>query len=239
MHLETDPLGLAITEYLQKGHTSDIQVESTITENEFISVSYLFRTLDQMPEKERYALSLAQGRILDVGAGSGAHALALQEQDKNVTALDWSALCCKAMDLQGVHNVIQADFFEYEHSGKYDTLLFLMNGFGIAGTLEKLETFFLKCRSLLKPGGLLIGESVDILYMFMEEDGSCNIDLNGDYYGELQYRMSYNQHAGSWFPWLYVSRDLILDVATHVGFSLIEITDGTDDDYMICLKSPE
>ena len=111
-----------------------------------------------------------------------------------------------------------------------------MNGFGIAGTLDNLEQLLLKCKSLLKPGGIVIGESADILYLFEEEDGSCSIDLNGNYYGEMNYRMSYKNEVGNWFPWLYVSADLLLDIADKSGFKQIEIKHGTEDDFIICLQ---
>ena len=127
MKPETDPIGKAILEYLEGSNVPDIQVESTITENETIPVNYLFRDYSLMPEKEQFALSLAQGRILDVGAGSGAHALALQKLNKKVVALDWSEDCCKAMVKQGIERVVREDFFQFEDSEKFDTILLMMN----------------------------------------------------------------------------------------------------------------
>ena len=41
-----------------------------------------------MPILERTALQMATGRILDVGAGSGCHALALQEMGKKCVTID-------------------------------------------------------------------------------------------------------------------------------------------------------
>lgn len=232
-----DPLGTAIQDFLlNKNIASIIEVESNLTENEEIPVHYLFRTLEQMPSKERHALSIAQGRILDVGAGSGAHSLALQGLNKEVVALDISEKCCKAMIQQGVSSVHHHDFFTYSPEEKFDTLLLLMNGFGIAGNLNTLELFLKKCKSLLNPGGLIIGESADIIYLFEEEDGSVNIDLNGNYYGEMEYRMRYKDKQSDWFPWLYISSDILSDVAEKNGFITKELFVGEDSDYIICLQ---
>jgi len=231
-----DPLGSAIKDFLSHTNNPSIEVESNLTENEEIPVPYLFRTKEQMPAKEIFALSKAQGRILDVGAGSGAHALALQQEGKDVVALDISVKCCEAMKEQGISNVICQDFFEFDDKEKFDTILLLMNGFGIAGTLDNLEPFIEKCKSLLKPEGIIIGESADILYLFEEEDGSVNIDLNGNYHGEMQYRMIYKNEVGNWFPWLYVSADLITDIAENIGFQMIDFYEGNEDDFVICLK---
>lgn len=231
-----DPLGTAVQDFLFSNNDSVIEIESNLTENEEIPVYYLFRSIDQMPAKEQHALSMAKGRILDVGAGSGAHALALQNLNKKVVAIDISEKCCQAMKQQGVQHVLHQDFFTYTDADKFDTILFLMNGFGIAGKLDNLENFLQQCKSLLKPGGIVIGESADILYLFEEEDGSVNIDLNSNYYGEMEYRMTYKKQEGNWFPWLYVSSDILSDVAEKVGFKTIDLFDGGDSDYMICLQ---
>jgi 2-polyprenyl-3-methyl-5-hydroxy-6-metoxy-1,4-benzoquinol methylase len=231
-----DPIGSAILDFLSNKNPTNILVESNLTEDEEIPVPYLFRSQEELPEKETFALSKTQGRILDVGAGSGAHSLILQKEQKNVVAIDISEKCCEAMKLQGVNHVVCNDFFNYQDSEKFDTILLLMNGFGIAGTLDNLERLLEQCKSLLKPGGIIIGESADILYLFEEEDGSCSIDLNSDYYGEMTYRMSYKNEVGDWFPWLYISADLLIDVADKVGFELVEIKHGTEDDFVICLQ---
>lgn len=231
-----DPLGTAVQDFLFNNNDSIIEIESNLTENEEIPVHYLFRSIEQMPPKEQHALSIAKGRILDVGAGSGAHALALQKLNKEVVALDISEKCCQAMKQQGVREVIHEDFFTFTDAEKFDTILLLMNGFGIAGNLDTLEPFLQKCKSLLKPGGVVIGESADIIYLFEEEDGSVNIDLNSSYYGEMEYRMTYKKEAGAWFPWLYVSSDILSDVAETVGFKTIDLFDGGDSDYIISLQ---
>ena len=231
----TDPFGTAVLDFLDGNPALEIGVSSSFDEDETISVPYLFRTWEEMPEKEKFALSLCKGKILDAGAGAGAHSLTLQQQAKNVTALDRSEKCCEAMRRRGVQKVICKDFFQLDETEKFDSLLFLMNGFGITGTLENLEQFFLKCKALLKPGGRLIGESTDILYMFEDEEGAYRIDLNTAYYGEVQYRMSYKEEQTEEFPWLYVSMDLLTEAAEKVGFTVLDFFEEGDS-YVVCLE---
>lgn len=237
MSLNADPIGSAILDYLNQKNDHKIVVESNLTEPDEIPVSYLFRSKNEMPEKEHFALSKAEGRILDVGAGSGAHARVLQEQSRLVVALDNSEKCCIAMKQQGIKHVICEDFFEYEDAEKFDTIFLFMNGFGIAGTIDNLESFLLKCKSLLKPNGKIVGESADIIYLFEEEDGSVNININGKYHGEILYQMSYKNDKSGWFPWLYISIDLLTDIAEKVGFKQIDFFEGEDSDYVICLQN--
>jgi SAM-dependent methyltransferase len=238
MSIHSDPFGTAVMDFLEKKHDAVIQVSSNLEAEETIPVEYLFRNWEQMPEKEKFALSLTKGKILDVGAGAGAHTLALQSQSKDVTALDRSENCCKAMELQGVRKIIHRDFFQLEETEKFDTLLFMMNGFGLAGTLDGLDSFFQKCKTILKPGGRIIGESADILYMFEdeEEDGAYLIDLNGVYYGEVLYRMHYKNLTSEEFPWLYISSDLLTEAAANAGFEMLDFYEGEESDYMICFE---
>ena len=57
--------------------------------------------MPSMPMLERTALQMATGQILDVGAGSGCHALALQDMGKEVCAIDISPLSVEVMKQRG------------------------------------------------------------------------------------------------------------------------------------------
>ena len=66
-----DPMGYAIADYYAKGKAGKLRVFSSQFEEDEIPVAQLFRTFDEMPPLEQEALRLAQGKILDCGAGSG------------------------------------------------------------------------------------------------------------------------------------------------------------------------
>jgi len=54
-------------------------------------IDIFFRDIGDMPELERLALKHCKGKILDVGAGVGSHALLLQSRNMEVTALEISS----------------------------------------------------------------------------------------------------------------------------------------------------
>lgn len=83
--------------------------------------------------------------------------------------------------------VLEQDFFTLE--GQYDTILMLMNGIGIVGTLEHMPEFFQQLDKLLAHGGQLLCDSSDISYVFEDEDGVIEYPEDMHYYGELNYRM--------------------------------------------------
>lgn len=228
-----DVFGQAVKEYYSSNNDSlIISVSSELAGEEEIPVSYLFRDIDDMPDVEQKALELARGHVLDIGACAGAHAMYLQEdRGLKVTALEVSQLACDVMEERGVKDIIETDF--YTHQGEtYDTLLLLMNGIGIAERKEKVPDFLSHCKSLLAPGGKIYLESSDIIYMFEEEDGSVVIDLNGDYYGHMNYTISFDEVHQKNFDWLYLSYDLLQDYALMCGFKIRKVMDGEHYNYL-------
>ena len=202
MNAEKDPIGCAIADFHKYGKASRLRVFSPMFDEDEIPVATLFRRLDEMPAIEQEALQVASRRILDVGAGAGCHSLALQAMEKTATAIDISPLAVATMRERGVHDVREQDFFTM--TGLFDTILMLMNGIGIVGSLSRMDAFFMQIDSLLAPGGQLLCDSSDICYVFEDEEGI--IDLTGveGYYGELTYTMQYKEVKGEAFPWLFI-----------------------------------
>ncbi|PVY39060.1 class I SAM-dependent methyltransferase [Pontibacter virosus] len=238
MAMINDPVGAAIQDFMAGNRKARIVVESNLTEDDEIEVAYLFRTPEQMPELELLALEKCRGRVLDVGAGAGCHSLALQERGLDVTAVDLSAGAVQAMRAQGIKQVVQQDIFHLSGQ-RYDTLLLLMNGVGIAGDLEGLEHFLEHTRTLLNPGGQILLESSDILYMFEEEDGSVLLDLNAGYYGEVMYNMRYKQHQTGEFKWLFIDPAILEDYATAQGYTFEQLYEGEFGNYLARLALPK
>ena len=76
---EKDPMGAAISDYFNHHRADRLRVFSSQFEEDEIPINQLFRSFDEMSEPEKTALQMASGKILDAGAGSGCHTLALQE----------------------------------------------------------------------------------------------------------------------------------------------------------------
>lgn len=229
---DKDPMGVAITDFFKHRKADRLRVFSSQFDEDEIPVKELFRTEKQMPLLERTALSMATGKTLDVGAGSGCHSLALQEAGKNVHAIDISPLSIEVMKQRGVGNVTQTNLFNERFCESYDTILMLMNGSGIIGKLENLPTFFKKMKQLLRPGGCILMDSSDLSYLFEEEDGSIVIDLAGDYYGEVDFQMQYKDVKGDSFDWLYIDFQTLSLYAAENGFKAELVKEGKHYDYL-------
>lgn len=234
---DKDPMGAAIADYFTHHKADKLRVFSSQFDEDEIPADQLFRPYNEMPELEQTALQMAKGNILDVGAGSGCHAIALQEMGKEVCAIDISPRSVEVMEKRGVKNVRQINLFDECFLETFDTILMLMNGSGIIGKLENMHAFFQKMKQLLRPGGCILMDSTDLRYLFEDEDGSFLIDLAGDYYGEIDFRMQYKNIKGDSFDWLYIDFQTLNLYADEFGFKAELVKEGEHYDYLACLRA--
>lgn len=233
---DKDPMGAAIADYFTHHKADKLRVFSSQFDEDEIPANQLFRPYNEMPELEQTALQMAKGSILDVGAGSGCHAIALQEMGKDVCAIDISPRSVEVMEKRGIKNVRQINLFDEHFLETFDTILMLMNGSGIIGKLENMPAFFQKMKQLLRPGGYILMDSSDLRYLFEDEDGSFLIDLAGDYYGEIDFRMQYKNIKGESFDWLYIDFQTLSLYADECGFKAELVKEGEHYDYLACLR---
>lgn len=229
---DKDPMGAAIADYYANGKATKLRVFSSMFDEDEIPVKQLFRNFDEMPEAEREALRISTGKILDVGAGSGCHSLALQEMGKEVKAIDISPLSIETMQKRGVKDVALQNFFSQQFTGSFDTILLLMNGSGIVGRIANLSIFFQTIKRLLAPGGCVLMDSSDLRYLFEDEEGNLDIDPEDDYYGEVDFRMQYKNIKGDSFDWLYIDFQTLSLHAANNGFKAEMIKEGEHFDYL-------
>ena len=229
---DKDPMGAAILDYQKSERVGRLRVLSSMFEEDEMPVKHGFRKVEEMPMLEQKALQLTKGRVLDVGAGAGCHALALQAQSIAVKAIDISPLSCEAMELRGVMDAECINLFDEHLETGFDTILLLMNGTGIAGKIENLPAHFNRLKALLNKGGQILIDSSDIKYIYENEDGSFDINLNAAYYGEVDYQMVYKDVKGDSFDWLYVDFPLLKSIAESCGLHGELIAEGEHYDYL-------
>ena len=208
----------------------DVIVHSDIAEDDVIPVDYLFRTFPEMPLVEQTALKMAQGRVLDLGAGTGSHALWLQELGLEVSALDHSPGCVQVMEDRGVKDVVHADLNTFA-AEPFDTVLLLMNGAGLCGRLANFPNWIKHISTLLKPGGQILLDSSDLIYLY-EGDPEPLVMSGPEYYGHVTYQMSYKAAITEWFPWLYLDIDTLLELSAQCQLKTEIIQKGPHHDYL-------
>ncbi|MBC7748116.1 MAG: methyltransferase domain-containing protein [Methylotenera sp.] len=232
-----DLFGQAILDYQTNNSPEDLITETTISEEDEMSVAYLFRSHAEMPLLEQKALELARGKVLDVGCGAGSHSLYLQnKRNLQVTSIDISTNAIQACTLRGLKNAKVQDVMTLEDE-KYDTILLLMNGAGMCGKLKYIPNFLLKLKSLLSPGGQILLDSSDIIYMFDDdEDGGKWIPTANHYYGEIVFNISYKGEKEKPFDWMFIDYNTLQNAALDNGLQCQLILEGEHYDYLAKLS---
>jgi len=232
-----DLFGKAILDYQTNNSPEDLITETSISESDEMSVAYLFRSFGEMPAMEQKALTLAKGKVLDVGCGAGSHSLYLQnDRNLDVTAIDISANAIEACHLRGVKKAKVQNVMDLENE-KFDTILLMMNGAGMCGKLKNVAKFLQKLKSLLNKNGQILLDSSDIIYMFDEdEDGGKWIPSEHEYYGEVVFNISYKGEAEDAFDWMYIDYNMLQNAAAANGLKSELILEGEHFDYLARLS---
>jgi SAM-dependent methyltransferase len=232
-----DLFGKAILDYQTGNAPENLITETSISEEDEMSVAYLFRNYKAMPKIEQKALQLAKGRVLDVGCGAGSHSLFLQNiEELDVTAIDISKNAIEACRLRGIKNAIAMDVTQLENE-RFDTILLLMNGAGMCGRLSKIQGFLEKLKSLLSDGGQILLDSSDIIYMFDEDDdGGKWIPTDVEYYGEVVFNIAYKGEKEEPFNWMYIDYNTLQNAAYATGLQCELVLEGEHFDYLARLS---
>ena len=226
-----DLMGRAIWDYYYQENSEDLQTETSISELDDLPVSYLFRDYQEMNALEKKALDLSFGKVLDVGSGAGSHSLYLQNERKlEVTTLDISPKSIEICKARGVKNAICEDLLQFSEKN-FDTVLLLMNGTGIFQSLEHIDQYLQKLKSLVAENGQILIDSTDILYMYdQDEEGGVLVPAKG-YYGELDYYLHYKGESELPMKWLYLDFDTLENAAIANGFKIQKI-EQLEDSYL-------
>jgi len=231
------PLGRAILDYHRGATSARIVVHTNLWEDEVTPVEEFYRPDHlELPELEIRAISLCRGRVLDFGAGAGRHALELQRRGHDVTALDVSPEAVEVMGERGVKDARSGDL-DAVTSEVFDTILLLMHGVGLVGTLAGLGAFFKRAGPHLAERGQIVCDSADLSLVMPSqwEAHRYRHDNQDRYLGEVDFRLSYEGHEGIPYPWLFVDPETLGQTADSAGFGCQVVARGARGAFLASL----
>lgn len=227
-----DVYGEALQDYYRNESLSTpLLLHSTYGDIEEMPVEVFFREEEDFPELELIALSLCDGKVLDIGAGVGTHSLYLRKKGFDVTALEISDRACALMQQRGVEQILHADFFKLQ-DGRYGTLLLLMNGIGMVETLDGFRRFLHFAKNFLSENGQILFDTSDISYLYEE----YRIPLPDYYFGEIGYQYEYKEKKGAPFKWLYLDQETLIQIAHEENWVVQILYEDDNDQYLVRME---
>lgn len=210
-----EPLAAALADR-HRGTTAPppLVVRSDLWHDEEVDPDDYYRRCGALRPLEERALIRCRGRVADLGAGAGAPALALQRRGLSVVALEAAAPIAAIATERGVRDVVRGDL-SCLADGSVDTVLMLMNGIGIAGTLDGLDRLLAAARRVLRPGGAVVCDSADL----RTEIGPLGRWGRRGYHGEVRFQLVYGDTVGEPYRWLFVDPRTLRRHARRAGFA--------------------
>jgi 2-polyprenyl-3-methyl-5-hydroxy-6-metoxy-1,4-benzoquinol methylase len=228
-----DSYGQALLDFQRGNLSAAITVRRDDGYESPLPAAVFFRQPSEFSGIERAALALCKGKVLDIGAGTGIHTLALQARGLRVTAIDISPQAVEIMSQRGVQDARRVDLFEYTET-RFDTLLMMLHGIGMVETLPGLERFLRHAKKLAAPGGQLIFDSLDVRHTddprhlaYQEANRKA-----GRYFGEIRMRFDYGDLRGPLFGWLHVDPETLADRAAQAGWDTQILHPQEDGNYL-------
>ena len=189
------PHGAALRDFHAGHGGAEVIVRGEDGEEERTPARVFFRTPEEFSTLDEVALDLCRDRVLDVGAGAGCHSLVLQARGLTVTALDVAPEAVEVMRQRGVRDARCGDIFSFAGE-RFDTLLILMNGIGLVGTLGGLDRFLCHVPRLLSEGGQVLLDSFD--------PGAPDPGRPGKYVGEMRFQLEYQGVRGAFYEFVFL-----------------------------------
>ncbi len=217
------PHGAALRDFLAGDLDAEVIVRAEDGEEDRTPARVFFRGPEEFSALDEAALDLCRGRVLDVGAGAGCHSLVLQARGLAVRALDVSPEAVEVMRRRGVRDVRCGDVFSFSGE-RFDTLLILMNGIGLVGTLDGLDRFLRDVPRLLAEGGQILLDSFD--------PGPADPERPQEYPGEMRFQLEYRGLRGAFYDFVFLDLETLRRHAECAGWNCESIWQEEEGHYL-------
>lgn len=199
-----------------------------------------FADFKNWPDIERQAIKLAEGKILDIGAGAGRISLYLQKKGQNVIAIDNSPLAIKVCKKRGVKQakVLPIEQINKFNPSTFNTVIMFGNNFGLFGSFKKARLLLKYIYKITKPQALILAESNDVYKINDLAHLSYHV-LNkkrGRMPGQLRIRVRFKKFIGDWFDYLLVSKNEMKNILKGTGWRVKRFIDSSGSVYIAVIE---
>lgn len=219
------PLDDALRAYRAGDRDAVLVMRTDVGGEEDVPVRLFFREPDGLPEVEREALARCAGRVLDVGAGVGALAVPLVERGHPVSATEILPTARALLHERGVPVVDDGGGVAAD---RWDTILLMMNGVGLAGTLAAVPGLLERLARRLAPGGTILLDSTD--------PSGWDTDDDGRPAGEVHMQLGFGGRWGPPFPFVFLAPGTLTRCAADVALIAEVVASQADGRYLMQLR---
>jgi SAM-dependent methyltransferase len=173
------------------------------------------------------ALGALSGRVLDVGAGGGRHAVYLRDAGCEVTALDPSpgaVEVCRRRGLTAFEGALgDPDLLTGE---QFDAVALLGNNLALLAGPEQAPGHLAWLAERCRPGAMLVGEGLDATRDTSLEHivYQRRARREGRVPGQMRLRVVYEDRAGDWFDYWQLSPDALREAVESTPWTVEQVT---------------
>jgi SAM-dependent methyltransferase len=191
------------------------------------------------PGRQRRAMRLVRGRVLDVGCGAGRVALHLEERGHDVVSIDASAGAVEVSRRRGARDVRSLRVESIDRGlGAFGTIVMFGNNLGLLGGRERGRRLLRRLQRISGPDTRILGETLDPyttenpLHLAYHERNR----KRGRMSGQIRIRVRYLDLATPWFDYLFASRDELQELLAGTGWSLVRTLEDEPPLYVAVIQ---
>lgn len=196
-----------------------------------LPAAHFFRTPGEFSALEQQALALCRGHVLDTEALAGSNSLALQSAGRKVCGLTFHRDTAAVLGARGLLDPVACPLGALD-GRRFDTILRVNPGIGLADSEDGLRAFLRACHGLVAAGGQLVIYSRDAsryesplysLYALLNRNAGRPV-------GEVRLQLEYRGERGVGFRWLHVDAERLAALSVAGGWQCaIAAEDGRGD----------
>jgi SAM-dependent methyltransferase len=199
-------------------------------------------------EHERQAISLARGRVLDVGCGPGRVALYLQGRGLKVVGIDNSPQAVAASRRRGLKDARVVPIARASRAalGVFDTIVMYGNNFGLFGSFEGARRLLRRFHGLTSLAGRILAETQDphlrpgqkaVTHVQKSHLAYRRANIRrGRLGGQIRFRIRYHNLCSPYLDYLFVSRDEMRRIVEGTGWRVARFFDSQWPQYVAVLE---
>lgn len=228
-----NPFARALSDFHSGNHNAAFTIRRDDGFQQQVSAATFFNVA-YYPRVEMLAMGECRGSVIDIGSAAGRHSLELLRRGFKVTSLDMLPEMRPIMEDRGLTDVVIDDIMQFE-GRRHDTLLMLMNGIGMAGSIEGLERFLRRAHDLVVPGGQILADSIDVSVTKHPQHVAYREKnlASGRPVGQQTFIMDHKSEDSVQFDWLHIDFRSLAQTCDLTGWHA-ELLDSEDDGHYLC-----